>query len=208
MKMLVALFLVSAIVFPVFGEIKEEKTGVGFAETISEAGKDLKLSGVGVRSKMMVKVYAAGLYLDSAALQDLAPSRDQISNAGQPLYDTIMNSAGARLFLLHFVRDVDAGKIVEAYEESLKKSIDMNSADVSKDAASFLAASKVDMKKGQQMQIQLVGDEITVVTPSGKSDVIKNKKLAAAVAGIWLGKDPISNDLKKGMISRLSGLLK
>jgi hypothetical protein len=63
------------------------------------------------------------------------------------------------------------------------------------------------MKEGQQMQILLKGDEIIVTTPSGTSPAIKNKKLIPAVARIWLGTKPISEDLKKGMLSRLPEIL-
>jgi hypothetical protein len=40
-----------------------EVSGVKFDDTVQVAGKDLKLNGAGMRTKFIVKVYAAGLYL-------------------------------------------------------------------------------------------------------------------------------------------------
>jgi hypothetical protein len=57
------------------------------------------------------------------------------------------------------------------------------------------------------MKILLKGDEVLVTTPAGPWPAIKNKKLVTAVARIWLGTKPISEDLKKGMLNRLPEIL-
>jgi chalcone isomerase-like protein len=197
----IGLILCLTMPFLLYGDFKEPKTGVGFSETMNHEGTDLMLAGAGLRSKMMFKVYAGALYLDSAAKSALAPMKAKASNPDQALYDAISDGSFAKLFLLHFVRDVESGKIVEAFKESLEKNIDI------KEAEAFLAASKVDMKEGQEMKVFIKGDEVTVTTPSGSAQPIKNAKLAGAVARIWLGKNPISDDLKKGMVSRLPQIL-
>jgi hypothetical protein len=202
-----ALILSLIVPFLLYGEFKEPKTGVGFSETMNYEGTDLVLAGAGLRSKMMFKVYAGALYIDSAAKSALASLKSKANKPDQSVYDAISDGNFAKLFSLHFVRDVDSGKIVEAYKESLEKNIDMKAADVQKDAEAFLTASKVDMKEGQEMKVFIKGDEVTVTTPSGTAQPIKNAKLAAAVARIWLGKEPISEDLKKGMVSRLPQIL-
>jgi hypothetical protein len=200
MKVLV-IWIVLIAYLPLYAEIKEPKTGIIFQETLSQEGKDLKLAGTGVRTRFVVKVYAAGLYIDDTVLRDVSgfdPARPS-----QQMFDAISNSEGTRAFVLKFARDVDAGSIVNAFEEGLKKSIDLKSPDISVDAQKFLSASKVDMKEGQELAIHLNGEEIQVVSPSAKGELVKNKKLSAAIAGIWLGKNPISDDLKKGLVNRL-----
>jgi hypothetical protein len=193
--------------FLLYGEFKEPKTGVGFSETMNHEGTDLVLAGAGVRSKMMFKVYAGALYIDSSAKSALEQFKGKASKPDQGVYDAIADGSFAKMFLLHFVRDVDSGKIIEAFQESLAKNIDLKAADVQKDAEAFLTASKVDMKEGQEMKVFIKGDEITVAIPAGSSQPIKNSKLVGGVARIWLGKDPISEDLKKGMVSRLPQIL-
>ena len=67
------LLLILALCPVVFGQtVKEPKTDVPFNVTTDLDGKKLELAGVGLRTKLMVKVYAAGLYLDPAARTDLA----------------------------------------------------------------------------------------------------------------------------------------
>lgn len=193
--------------FLLYAEFKEPKTGVGFSETMNHEGTDLTLAGAGLRSKMMVKVYAGALYIDSAAKSSLTQFKSKASKPDQSVYDAISDGNFAKMFLLHFVRDVDSGKITEAFNESLQKNIDMKAADIQKDAEAFLSASKVDMKEGQELKVFVKGDEITVTTPSGSAQPIKNAKLTGAVSRIWLGKNPISEDLKKGMVSRLPEIL-
>lgn len=202
-----ALILSVMVPFLLYGEFKEPKSGVGFSETMNHEGADLMLAGAGLRSKMMFKVYAGALYLDSSAKSALATMKAKASKPDQSVYDAISDGSFAKLFLLHFVRDVDSGKIIEAFQESLEKNIDMKSSDAQKDAEAFLTASKVDMKEGQEMKVFIKGDEITVTTPTGSAQPIKNAKLAGAVSRIWLGKNPISEDLKKGMVSRLPEIL-
>lgn len=209
MRWITILTLVLCVIVPVslFSEVKEPKTGVGFAENMTQDGTELMLAGTGVRTKMMFKVYAGALYIDSAAKSELASFKSKASNPDQGLYDAIADGNFARMFLLHFVRDVESGKITEAFQESLAKNVDMKSPDIAKDAEAFLTASKIDMKEGQEMKVFIKGDEITVITPSGGSQPIKNSKLAGGVARIWIGKNPISEDMKKGMVSRLPQIL-
>lgn len=189
-----------------FAEVKEPKTGVSFQDTKDAGGKTLSLSGVGLRSKMMFKVYAGALYLDPSAKSDLASFKAQAANPPQALYDAICKGAFTKMFVLHFVRDVDHGKITESFQEGLEKSIKTDGPDAA-DVKAFLQAAGADVKEGQEISVLIGSDEITVTTPAGTSKAIKNANLANAIAAIWLGKDPISDDLKKGMVSRLSSIL-
>jgi Chalcone isomerase-like len=204
---IVGLILSVMVPFLLYGEFKEPKTGVGFSETMNHEGTDLILTGAGLRSKMMFKVYAGALYIDSTAKSALEQYKSKASKPDQSVYDAIADGNFAKMFLLHFVREVDSEKIIEAFKESLEKNVDTKAPDVQKDAEAFLTASKVDMKEGQEMKVFIKGDEITVTTPAGSSQPIKNSKLAGAVSRIWLGKEPISEDLKKGMVSRLPQIL-
>jgi long-chain acyl-CoA synthetase len=201
------LMLAILLPFSAYSDVKEPKTGVLFSETIHQDGIALNLAGTGVRSKMMVKVYAGGLYVGDEAKAALAQFKGQAAKPSQAVYDAISDGAFARMFLLHFVRDVDAGNITEAFSEGLAKSVNLKDPEIQNDANAFLTATGFDMKEGQQMKILLKGDEIIVTTPGITSKPIKNKKLVPAVSRIWLGKEPISEDLKKGMLSRLPEIL-
>jgi long-chain acyl-CoA synthetase len=156
---------------------------------------------------MMVKVYAGGLYLGDESKTALAGFKGEAAKPTQAVFDAISDANFPRMFVLHFVRDVDSGKITEAFQEGLSKSANLNDPEIQNDAKAFLSANAINMKEGQQLKIYLKGEDIIVIRPDGTSQTIKNKKLAPAVARIWLGKEPISDDLKKGMVNRLAQLL-
>ena len=59
LRTLVAAALLAAL--PAFAAV--EVAGVKFDDSITLAGQPLKLNGAGVRTKVIFKVYAAGLYL-------------------------------------------------------------------------------------------------------------------------------------------------
>jgi hypothetical protein len=201
------LFLMIALIAVVgFAEVKEPKSGVGFPETMDASGKSLALGGVGLRTKMMFKVYAGALYLDPSVKSDLASFKAQAAKPSQQLYDEICNKPFTKMFVMHFVRDVEKDKIRESFEEGLGKSMNTSGTDAGAVKA-FLDAAGVDMKEGQLLSVAVSGDEVTVTTPAGAAQPIKNAALAKAVPAIWLGKSPISEDLKKGMVSRLPSLL-
>lgn len=187
-------------------DVTEPKTGVAFPESKDAGGKSLGLAGAGLRSKMMFKVYAGALYLDPAVKTELASFKAQASKPAQALYDAICKGSFTKLFVLHFVRDVEKDKITESFSEGLEKNMDVKGANAAA-VKEFLDASAVDMKEGQVLSVMVSGDEIVVTTPAGTSKTVKSATLATAVPAIWLGSDPVSEDLKKGMVSRLPSLL-
>jgi Chalcone isomerase-like len=75
--------------------------GATLADTLKAGDKTLKLNGLGLRKKVMFKVYVGGLYLES-------PSKD----AG-----VILASDQAKAIRLHFLRDLKKGQLVEAFQE-------------------------------------------------------------------------------------------
>lgn len=193
--------------FAAGASVQEPKTGVNFDETMNQSGADLVLAGVGVRTKMMVKVYAEALYVAPSVKTDLAQYKAEAAKPSENLYNALITGDFAKLFVLHFVRDVDGEKVGDAIKEALAKHPNMSAPDVQKDAQTFFAACTTDMKEGQFLKIFVNGDDITVIPPTGNPTSIKNGKLADAVPAIWLGKTPVSDDLKKALVSRLPQIL-
>lgn len=198
------LFLLLLVSYPLQAEdIKEPKTGVSFPERMTVDKTELLLAGVGVRTRLVVKVYAAALYFEASIKTDLSKFKDRLEKPDQAVYDAILQSPAAKLFVLHFVRDVDGTKIQEAFREGIEKSIDADDPAIQKDADTFLNASGEDVKQGDVLKIYVKGEEVKIFKPTGTSEAVTNGKLAPAVTGIWLGRKPVSDDLKKELISRL-----
>ena len=97
-RILVALCLVGILCSPLAAR---QIAGVDLPESLTGAeGVELKLNGVGIRSKLFIKVYIAGLYLQN-------PSDDATS---------ILVDDGGRKMLMHFLyNEVDREKLVAAW---------------------------------------------------------------------------------------------
>ena len=80
-----------AAVVPARPAAAKELAGVTMPDTLTVAGKTLKLNGMGLRKKMGFKVYVGGLYLE-------APSSDA---------KAILAADAPKALKMHFLRSVD-----------------------------------------------------------------------------------------------------
>ena len=154
-----------------------------------------------------MKVYAEALYVDPSVKTALAQFEAEAAKPSENLYNALITGDFAKLFVLHFVRDAGSDKVADSMKDALSKNPNMSAPDVQKDTQAFVTACTVDMKDGQTLKVFVKGDEVTVIPPSGNATVINNGKLADAIPAIWLGKNPISDDLKKALVSRLPQIL-
>src|SRR5271166_2381695 len=76
--------------------------GVAMQDTVQVGGKTLVLNGLGVRTKMMVKVYVAGLYLEQ---------KSSDANA-------IIKSDAPKQIVMQFVHGASKGQMTDAFNES------------------------------------------------------------------------------------------
>jgi hypothetical protein len=197
-----AILLLSSIA--VSADVQEPKTGISFPETVTVEQDVLRLAGVGVRTKLIVKVYAGALYLEPSIREEISNFQQQSAKPDQTFYDALIHARSAKLFVLNFVRNVEGNKIREAFEEGLEKTLKLQEADVNKDAEAFLRAAATDVKKGDILRIYIHGDKVKVISASGAVTDVENLKVAQAVTAIWLGRKPVSEDLRAGMVSRIS----
>jgi hypothetical protein len=158
-------------------------SGVTLPDTAKVGDKTLVLNGLGIRSKMMFKVYVAGLYLE------------QKTNDG----NAIVNADAPKRIVLHFVRSVSNEQIKEAIVDgfdaaakaSLKSQIDQ-----------FTGAFE-SYVEGDEMTMTYVPNTGTVLTVKGKDKLtIPGFPFAKALFGIWLGANPPSASLKDGLLGK------
>ncbi len=171
--------------------------GVDIPETLRVAGKDLALNGAGIRTKVFFKVYAGALYLPGPSSSAAA----------------IVASDGPMAIRLHFLMDVDAKSIQDAWNEGFRAGSagSGGSAGSASSAGSFEApADKVsrfnacfaeDSRKGTIYDIVYDPAEGTMVKINGVvKDVIPGADFKKAVFAIWLGDKPADKGLKKGLL--------
>jgi len=160
-----------------------EVAGVKLPDTQTVDGKTLKLNGAGVRKKAIFKVYAAGLYVET-------PSKDSA---------VLISSNQAKSMHLWMLRDVEgpkiSGAIAEGFELNSKSAMPQLQPRLDQ-----LAKLIPDVKEGEQIALTWIPDKGTVVNVRG-TDVgtIEGRDFADALFAVWLGPNPVQDDLKKAL---------
>lgn len=161
--------------------------GVKIEDTISAGGQNLVLNGAALRKKFVVKVYVGALYL---------PSKQNNAAA-------IIAADAPRRMVMHFVYDVDKGKMAEAWTDGLSDNTPNASAEV-KTAFKTLSTWMEDMKEGQRIVLTYLPGTGTTVEVAGKNKgTLGGKAVADALLNTWLGPKPgPGNDFKKGVLGQ------
>jgi hypothetical protein len=161
--------------------------GTKIEDTSTVAGQNLVLNGAALRKKFVVKVYVGALYL---------PSKQ--TNAA-----AILAADAPRRQVMHFLYDVDKGKMVEAWEEGLQDNTPNASAEV-KTAFKTLATWMEDMKEGQRIVLTYAPGTGTTVEVNGKTKgTLGGKAVADAILNTWVGPKPGPGaDFKKGILGQ------
>lgn len=148
--------------------------GVTLPATADVGGKTLELNGVALRKKAIVKVYVAGLYL---------PTKSSDASA-------ILAADEPRRLLMHFVRDVDRGKMCDAWEESLKKNTP-DAPEELKTQFTELCGWMEDLKKGDELAFTYDPATGTAVEVKGQlKGTVPGKPFADALFKSWIGPKP------------------
>jgi hypothetical protein len=158
--------------------------GITMPETVQVGSTQLVLNGMGLRTKFMVKVYVAGLYLPQKS-----------SDAG-----AILKGDAPKRIVMHFVHSASKSQMSDAFEDSFK--------DNSPDAAKTLKA-EIDkllgalepVKEGDEMIFTYMPGTGTTFALNGADKVtIAGPAFGQLMFSVWLGPKPPNADLKKGIL--------
>ncbi|MDP2370470.1 chalcone isomerase family protein [Rhodoferax sp.] len=167
-----------------------ESEGAKFDDTVKVGGVDLVVNGLGVRSKFG-KRYVAALYLASKS-----------SDA-----DAVVASKGPKRVTLHLLKDGDGKTFAKAFVggiEDNSSELEMAAIKDRLGVFSTMMQSMGDVKAGSVVVIDWIPEKGTHVS-------VNNKPLGKEIAGedffrallkVWLGKSPVQNDLKAGLLGK------
>jgi len=177
------LFLLLSL-FSAFGAQAGSIGGVDFADQSTVDGKALVLNGMGLRQATIfhVNVYAAGLY---------------ISAKNQKAAD-ILADTNPKKFEMHFMRDVGAGDIKDAWEDSLGKSC--GDGCKLKDKVTQFITWTTDVKKGDKLEYIFHTDRLEYTKNGTTVGVVDSAEFGRMVLGVWLGENAKYKDLKNGLL--------
>lgn len=185
--MRVAIFLLASVI--ALGSAHAGKhAGVAMPDKITVGSKQLTLNGMGVREATFLKVdvYVAGLYVQTPT-----------SNPS-----TLINTDEPKLLMLKFVRDVERKDIVDAWNQGFKGNATVPLAKL-KPHIDQLNAWMPEFKRGDTLAfVYLPGEGVAVEVNNVRKGVIKDPDFARSLFSIWLGPNPPTADLKRGLLGK------
>jgi nitrous oxide reductase accessory protein NosL len=171
------------------GVVAAEVSGVKFDDTAKVAGKDLVLNGVGMRTKFIIKVYAAGLYLTE--------KKNSVAD--------ILKLEGPRRLTLVMVRDISSDDFGQAFMTGINNNVgDAEKARYVSQISKFgeMFGAIPGLKKGDVLHLDWIPGSGTVTELNGKKigEVVPDLGYYNAVLRIWIGDKPADSSLKPALL--------
>lgn len=162
-----------------------EVGGVKVDDTATVGGKTLKLNGAGVRVKVIVSVYAMGLYLTE---KKTTPADVQALDGPKRVALTMMREVNSEEFGQLFITSMNANSTKEEKAKVINQTI--------KFGEMFASMDKV--KKGDIITLDWIPGSGTVSSLNGKKlgETLPDVAFYNAALRIWIGDHPADSSLK------------
>lgn len=181
--------------------LREESTGIAFEGSPTVDGVAFKCLGTGLRKKFVVKVYAVAFCLEASKAQATvaaaAAKAGRVDEDNQVFFNGLAEAPVAKLVDMRFVHDVDKAKIVEAFNETLDKSLGRGKDPEAR--AKFLALVDRDIKKNDRVTLSATAEGKLTLTIAGHAGSVTDAPIARAIWGAWIGHDSVTPELKKSL---------
>ena len=163
-----------------------EVGGIRLDDKVSVGGHELVLNGAGIRTKLMFKIYVAGLYLPQKA-GDLAA----------------VLAKGPRRVQMSLLRNLTADELVGAFVDGLNANnspAEMATVKTQTDQLVAIMKAFKDVKEKDVVTLDFADGGTTIVFNGEARGTIPGAAFNAALMRIWLGDKPAQADLKKAML--------
>jgi hypothetical protein len=160
--------------------------GVTLPDTEQVGGKTLVLNGMGIRTKYMVKVYVAGLYLEQ---------KSSDANA-------IIKADAPKQIVMKFVHNASKSQMTDAFDEGFRNNAP-DAAKTMKAQIDQLLNALDAVKTGDEMVFTYVPGTGLSLAINGQNRVtIADPAFGPVLFSVWMGPKPPNADLKKGMLGQ------
>ncbi len=157
-----------------------------FPDTVGAGSINLQLNGQGVRKKLLISLYHAGLYLVQKSSDGPA-----IISADEPMGLLLVITSGL----------ITSDKMEKAARAGFEKSTNGNLDRISGEIESFISVFREPIVKGDRYQMVYLPDDGVAVGKNGQhKTTISGLEFKKALFGIWLAKSPAQKSLKKAML--------
>ena len=162
--------------------------GVTVPDTIKYGGKSLSLNGVGLRSKLFIKLYVASLYLT-----EKSKDADKI----------IVDSSPMAIRLAITSKLISVEKMKKATLEGFTKTTKGKITPIKPQIDQLLATFDKGVKPGDIYEfINMPGSGVHVLRNGIKVTQIGSQAFKQALFGIWLSKTPVQSSLKGQLLGK------
>ena len=164
-----------------------------FEQQVRVDGRELQLNGAAVRTRVIFKVYVAGLYL---------PSRAATAQA-------VIEGDGPKRIVLVMLRDASAQQFVDSIERGMgaNNSVEQIAAvRPQTEALMSMIRAVGQAKTGMRVVLDYsasLGGTTLYVDGIAQGPVMAGKAFNQALLRIWLGDDPVQADLKEALLGGL-----
>ena len=165
--------------------------GIAFEDTMSLQGQTLQLNGAGKRVRIIVDVYAMGLYTVQAS-QD--PS-------------VLIKAGGPKNIRIVMMRNLDGEDFAEALVKGFKSNHnadELSAMQARLDELSGAMRAFGQIKKGTVVDIHMLPETGLRVLVNGqaRTATIPGTDFQAGILRIWLGASAVDKDLKSDLLKR------
>ena len=183
MQKLVIILVTALLVAPAL--LAGTLANVTMADEVVVADTTLHLNGMGLRRKLGIKIYVAGLYIE-----------EKTKSA-----DEVLSAPGPKRFSMHYLTDKATDERMDA---AWIKGFKMNSEDeygILEDRVMTFVELLGDMKVGDVVDCTMIPGQGTTVTLNGEEiGIIEGDDFQAALLRVGLGAKPPTAALKRGLL--------
>lgn len=182
-------FLVFVLTFMASPVLAKKIADVEVKEQIEVDGTTLLLNGAGIRKKFFFKVYIGELYLEEKTTDP----------------EKVVALDGKKRVVMHFLYEkVEKEKLIDAWNEGFKANSDGETLkNLQQRIDSFNAFFNEEVVSGDTVVLDYSPENGTKVIIKGmEKGSISGKDFFDALLRIWIGKKPVTSDLKDDMLGK------
>ncbi len=165
-----------------------EVEGVKLEDKVQVDGATLHLNGAGVRTLFILKMYVAGLYL-----------AEKKTSA-----EAVLADSGAKRIALHVLKGAGSDRFLNGFRKGIEKNHTEQEVAALRermDALTGLFGTIKEFNAGDVIAFDWLPGVATRVSLNGKElGQIKGEDFYRALLSIWIGANPVKEDLKKELL--------
>lgn len=158
-------------------------------ETVTVGDQQLLLNGKTVHtvSFLKIKAFAAGLYLEA--------------RTGN--YMQLVKSSQVKHIRVRFLRNVGKDRLARTWSKQIRESCQSH-CDELMASTTRLGEAFEDLTSGDLLEFTIYPDRLSISVKGQLKDSIPSAPLAAAMLDVWVGPNPMSEDIKKDLLGGMS----